>query len=58
VAAAEVTTYVEQFIGEVDEQGHRLVVRNGCHADAQVTDQFDRHAQSVTAQRTCGRTIR
>ncbi len=34
---AEVTAYVEQFIGEVDEQGHRLVVRNGYHAEREVT---------------------
>ena len=33
---AEVTAYVEQFIGEVDEQGHRLVVRNGYHAEREV----------------------
>jgi hypothetical protein len=28
--------YVEQFIGEVDEQGHWLVVRNGYHAEREV----------------------
>jgi hypothetical protein len=33
---AEVTAYVEQIIGEVDEQGHRLVVRNGYHAEREV----------------------
>jgi hypothetical protein len=35
---AEVTAHVEQFIGEVDEQGRRLVVHNGYH----------RHAESVS----------
>jgi transposase-like protein len=33
---AQVTAYVEQFIGEVDEQGYRLVVRNGYHAEREV----------------------
>jgi hypothetical protein len=28
---AEVTAYVDQFVDEVDENGHRLVVRNGYH---------------------------
>lgn len=28
---AEVAAYVEQFAGQVDENGHRLVVRNGYH---------------------------
>jgi putative transposase len=31
----EVQTYVESFSGEVDADGHRLVVRNG-HANARV----------------------
>ena len=30
---AEVTAYVEQCLGEVAEQGHRLVDRNGDHAE-------------------------
>jgi transposase-like protein len=29
---AEADAYIDQFVGEVDEQGHRLVVRNG-HAE-------------------------
>jgi hypothetical protein len=29
---AEVDTYIEQFADQVDECGHRLVVRNGYHA--------------------------
>src|SRR6476469_7483633 len=28
---AEVDAYIAQFIGERDEHGHRLVVRNGSH---------------------------
>jgi hypothetical protein len=28
---AEVAAYVEQFADQVDEDGRRLVVRNGCH---------------------------
>ncbi|HEX8769969.1 MAG TPA: IS256 family transposase [Acidimicrobiales bacterium] len=34
---AEVAAYVEQFRDEVDEAGHRLVVRNGYHAPREVT---------------------
>ena len=34
---AEVATYVAAHAGEVDEQGHRLVVRNGYHAEREVT---------------------
>lgn len=34
---AEVDAYIEQFRAEVDEQGHRLVVRNGYHAEREVT---------------------
>jgi putative transposase len=33
---AEVAAYVDAHVGEVDEQGHRLVVRNGSHAPRQV----------------------
>ncbi len=33
---AEVAAYVDAHIGEVDERGHRLVVRNGSHAPRQV----------------------
>ncbi|MCV7463685.1 MULTISPECIES: IS256 family transposase [Micrococcales] len=34
---AEVAAYIERFIEEVDEHGHRLVVRNGYHAPRVVT---------------------
>lgn len=34
---AEVAAYVERFAHEVDEHGHRLVVRNGYHAPRVVT---------------------
>jgi transposase-like protein len=33
---AEVAAYVEAFAEQVDEAGHRLVVRNGCHAAREV----------------------
>ncbi len=33
---AEVTAYVDQFVDEVDENGHRLVVRNGYHEPGEV----------------------
>jgi transposase-like protein len=33
---AEVAAYVERFAEEVDEHGHRLVVRNGYHAPREV----------------------
>jgi len=34
---AEVAAYVDAFAGEVDEAGHRLVVRNGHHGEREVT---------------------
>ncbi len=34
---AEVAAYIAQFTDEVDEAGHRMVVRNGYHAPRQVT---------------------
>jgi putative transposase len=34
---AEVAAYIEAHADRVDEQGHRLVVRNGCHQPRQVT---------------------
>jgi putative transposase len=34
---AEVAAYVEAHVGEVDDQGRRLVVRNGYHAEREVT---------------------
>lgn len=33
---AEVAAYVEQFADQVDERGHRLVVRNGYHHEREV----------------------
>ncbi len=33
---AEVAAYIEQFTAEVDENGHRLVVRNGYHDERTV----------------------
>ena len=33
---AEVAAYVEAHRDQVDEQGHRLVVRNGSHAEREV----------------------
>jgi putative transposase len=34
---AEVAAYVDAFTAELDEHGHRLVVRNGHHAEREVT---------------------
>ena len=34
---AEVAAYVEAHADEVDENGHRLVVRNGYHGEREVT---------------------
>ena len=34
---AEVATYVEALAHEVNEAGHRLVVRNGYHAEREVS---------------------
>lgn len=31
---AEVADYIDRFAGEIDENGHRLVVRNGITASA------------------------
>jgi transposase-like protein len=33
---AEVAAYIEQFADQLDRDGHRLVVRNGCHRQRQV----------------------
>lgn len=33
---AEVAAYIEQFTEQVDENGHRLVVRNGYRTERQV----------------------
>ena len=35
--AAEVAAFIEAHSGEVDVNGHRLVVRNGFHAEQEVT---------------------
>src|SRR3954453_20818353 len=34
---AEVAAYIDQFTSELDDQGHRLVVRNGHHQPREVT---------------------
>jgi putative transposase len=34
--AAEVAAYIDQFADQLDEQGHRLVVRNGFHNERDV----------------------
>ncbi|WP_196765083.1 transposase, partial [Mycobacterium avium] len=34
--AAEVAAYIDAHAGEVDENGHRLVVRNGYHREREV----------------------
>ena len=34
---AEVSAYIDAFRDELDENGHRLVVRNGDHAEREVT---------------------
>jgi putative transposase len=34
---AEVAAYIESFADQLDEDGHRLVVRNGYHAEREVT---------------------
>ena len=46
---AEVAAYVEQFADQVDEDGHRLVVRNGYHRQRQVLTAAG--AVAVTAPR-------
>jgi putative transposase len=33
---AELAAYVGQFVDQVDERGHRLVVRDGCHGEREV----------------------
>lgn len=33
---AEVAAYVDGFADQLDEQGHRMVVRNGHHAEREV----------------------
>jgi transposase-like protein len=46
---AEVDAYVAAFVGERDEQGRRLVVRNGCHEPREVLTSAG--AVEVTAPR-------
>jgi len=46
---AEVAAYVEAHADQVDEEGHRLVVRNGSHAEREVTTSAG--AVPVRAQR-------
>jgi putative transposase len=46
---AEVADYIDHFAGEVDENGHRLVVRNGYHREREVLTSSG--AISVTAPR-------
>jgi hypothetical protein len=33
---AEVAAYIEQFTDQIDENGHRMVVRNGYHDERTV----------------------
>lgn len=47
--AAEVAAYIDAHAGEVDEHGHRLVVRNGYHDEREVLTAAG--AVSVTAPR-------
>lgn len=53
--AAEVAAYVEQFVDQVDEQGRRLVVRNGYHQQREVLTAAG--AVSVTAPRVNDRRV-
>ena len=46
---AEVAAYIDAHAGEVDENGHRLVVRNGCHHEREVLTAAG--AVTVTAPR-------
>ena len=46
---AEVAAYIEAHAGELDENGHRLVVRNGYHREREVLTAAG--AVSVTAPR-------
>lgn len=59
---AEVAAYIEAHAGEVDEDGHRLVVRNGYHQSREVTTSSgavpltaprvnDKRVQETTGQR-------
>ena len=53
---AEVAAYIEAFAGELDEDGHRLVVRNGFHEPREVTTAAGAipvRAPRVNDKRTC-----
>ncbi len=47
---AEVAAYIEQFADVLDEDGHRLVVRNGYHQEREVVT----GAGAVTVTRAAG----
>ncbi|HEY4040891.1 MAG TPA: transposase, partial [Rhodopila sp.] len=53
--AAEVAAYVEQFVDQVDDNGRRLVVRNGHHREREVLTAAG--AVSVTAPRVNDRPV-
>ena len=53
--AAEVDAYIAQFIGDRDERGNRLVVRNGSHQPREVLTSAG--AVEVTAPRVNDRRI-
>ena len=48
---AEVAAYVEVHAGEVDENGHRLVVRNGFHDPVRQPRVNDKRIDEATGQR-------
>ena len=52
---AEVAAYIDAHAGEVDENGHRLVVRNGYHRERDVLTVAG--AVSVTAPRVNDRRV-
>jgi len=52
---AEVAAYVGAHAGEVDGAGHRLVVRNGYHADREVATAAGGAGAGAEGQRQAGR---
>ena len=53
---AEVAAYIEQFADELDENGHRLVVRNGYHAERDGADRGGcGHGEGAAGERQAGR---
>ena len=52
---AEVAAYIEQFADQVDENGHRLVVRNGSHEPREILTSAG--AVEVTAPRVNDRRV-